>query len=67
MGFRLFVFVLAMFVYSLFLFIKGEVSREDFRFFLILVFMIEVIDEFLSRYIKIIEPFINNLDLFLRG
>ncbi|BCS93671.1 MAG: hypothetical protein MjAS7_2279 [Metallosphaera javensis (ex Sakai et al. 2022)] len=36
---------------------KGEVSRKNFRLFLILVFMNEVIDEFISKYIKIMESF----------
>ncbi|WP_338598227.1 ISH3 family transposase [Sulfolobus tengchongensis] len=64
--FRLFVFVLAMFLYSLFLFFKGVVKRVDFKLFLALIFVNEIENEFISRFIKVMEPLFINFNLFLR-
>ncbi|BCS93219.1 MAG: ISH3 family transposase ISSto14 [Metallosphaera javensis (ex Sakai et al. 2022)] len=65
--FRLLVFVLATFLYSLFLFLKGEVKRTDFKLLLHLIFIDEIQNKFLSRLIKSIEPLFIYFDLFLRG
>ncbi|WP_338600698.1 hypothetical protein V6M85_12465 [Sulfolobus tengchongensis] len=63
--FHLFVFVLAMFLYSLFF--KDEVNKRDFKLLLVLLFIGEIQDDFVSELIKIMERLFIYLNLLSRG
>ncbi|QIW22856.1 DUF4322 domain-containing protein [Sulfolobus sp. S-194] len=65
--FRLFVFVLAILIYMLFMFVKGKMSREDFRLFLILLFLFDNINYFYEYSFNALKSLFNTLDLFSRG
>ena len=62
--FRILIFVLAVVLYSLYTIFKGEVRREEVRLLLILLLPSYLFNSE-DFQIKLIEPFIKNIDLFL--
>ncbi|BFI74445.1 DUF4322 domain-containing protein [Sulfurisphaera ohwakuensis] len=64
--FRLFIFVLAMLIYTLYLLLRGTTSKEDFRLLLIILLLQDNITTLQEYLVKLFYPIINFLELFSR-
>ncbi|WP_432518199.1 hypothetical protein [Saccharolobus islandicus] len=62
--FRLFIFVLAMLIYTLYLLLKGTTSKEDFRLLLTILLLQDNITTLQEYLVKLFYPLFNSLELF---
>ena len=62
--FRLFIFVLAMLIYTLYLLLKGTTSKEDFRLLLTILLLQDNIIILQEYLVKLFYPLFNSLELF---
>jgi IS4 transposase len=62
--FRLFIFVLAMLIYTLYLLLKGTTSKEDFRLLLTILLLQDNITILQEYLVKLFYSLFNSLELF---
>jgi len=60
----LFIFVLAMLIYTLYLLLKGTTSKEDFRLLLTILLLQDNITILQEYLVKLFYPLFNSLELF---